>query len=1486
MEVLVQQIDLWVTEEDLYRTIANALHTPPVRLPGQGLTNFRLLLPKTASNRHKGHAFLTIAETSTASAFLQCYTGKTGRALSIIRDSKYNTLKLTTNGFGNERIINEILHYPYEDWDARQRRLRGEPPPNSSSSDENAVAFLTTVVPTPPDIAQRENLVRTNPTTSRNSRPRRRLEPARSDGAWWTIEFGVICENGDFSIEDYDFPPVPLPSGFDVKSATLYFGDKDNSIRILFNNIVSWSINHNHNALLFDLEDPATFIRQGRNSSIFDFVNHRDRELLIRHRHRYRIGLIGCHFRVSFVTPQDLDWFCLEARPFLKRAGNPRKDPRNVVRRNLTDPDFFEAAGQFCASIDIRVAYQFDKLIRNGLYSPTVLEILKSNTRRLMKLYGVEFAARVLESLAATSRQVQVRDRNTKCLLGSTKLQQRIEAEEQRLKRQDATESDPLASDIVTTATAQVYHVTITPTRMLLEGPFLDSSNRVLRLFPEFGSHFVRVAFADEDGDRFPVSRHDLGGVDSESFVRERIGDPLKLGIAIAGRKFEALAWSGSGLGSHHCWFVAAFTDKEGKLWNAERIRQSLGNFRQVEKQPARYGARLSQAFSATSSTIKINDDWIKIVEDDYSNALSPGMGREKKRYLLTDGVGEISRELLNMIWTELCSVKNMKREWQLSQDDPTRIPSAIQFRCGGAKGVLCLNPSLKGKVMKVRNSMIKFSAPKHRDFEVATTSFSPLPARLNRPLINALEDLGVPSAVFLKLQNKAVESAQTARQDFRKASQLMGSFALSDTAEVHKLFRRLDSLVGIRPDKLHADGILNRLCTIIIAAALGDLKRKARIPVSGCTLIGVVDEFNYLARGEIFAQVNDGANGLFRIVSGRVMIGRSPTIHPGDVRVVNAVVPPSNHPLRQLRNVVVFSKSPEGRPLQSMLSGGDLDGDINTIYEDGELFPTRIESPGQYPDVPPRSLARSCTFEDLADFFVDYVINDQVGLVSIFHLHIADMSEKHSMDADCVKLAQLHAKAVDYRKTGQAVRRKDVPMPPFGTPRPDFIAQRPAGPAIYPSQRALGQLFRAIPEQLTDTPFGCIPSWACASSWSSTKHSALSDILKSPGKSDDILTILSTLGQKYPQVMPKQGLRLVQLQAHFRPLLNSFVYHLSRLAAWIPESRTETEWLSEEEILVGTQVMATKAKQLKRRQERLTASTAELFPILRTQLMLIAGDDSVESATIRSTADAGRGIPGASCVEGKNHGKGKGTSAVLGRDDAEVMHFTGLAQVTEPPRRAQAKIVVIDGERVVLREKPSGSNSSSPWSDDEQSNEIGFDLKHRLNDYVTANDHHESSGSSCNPSRQDDKPKRNQKPEPSGSSNGSGSSTPSGNAKGKGKSHNNGKTQAWEQQKQQHIQEKRKVVATTDPELYQLLYSSDSDGDYGLDDHHCSGRMTLEEIVKRKRRKELHYLYSAAYLGASEVTTRHFGGNTFAVVALGCLLERLEEHVGCGREF
>ena len=80
-------------------------------------------------------------------------------------------------------------------------------------------------------------------------------------------------------------------------------------------------------------------------------------------------------------------------------------------------------------------------------------------------------------------------------------------------------------------------------------------------------------------------------------------------GFDISNRHFEFLGYSSSSLRDHSFWFVSPFTIGDMR-WNAEAIRASLGDFSIIRdpngneisndktmKCPARYGARLAQAF-------------------------------------------------------------------------------------------------------------------------------------------------------------------------------------------------------------------------------------------------------------------------------------------------------------------------------------------------------------------------------------------------------------------------------------------------------------------------------------------------------------------------------------------------------------------------------------------------------------------------------------------------------------------------------------------------------------------------------------------------------------------------------------------------------------------------------------------------------------------------------------------------------------------------
>jgi hypothetical protein len=92
----------------------------------------------------------------------------------------------------------------------------------------------------------------------------------------------------------------------------------------------------------------------------------------------------------------------------------------------------------------------------------------------------------------------------------------------------------------------------------------------------------------------------------------------------------------------------------------------------------------------------------------------------------------------------------------------------------------------------------------------------------------------------------------------------------------------------------------------------LRELKHHARIPIPGAwTLVGVADVHKFLGEGEIFACVKPIESPEPIYLEGPVLISRSPTIHPGDVQIANAIgrpPPGSCFQHESLPNTVVFS--------------------------------------------------------------------------------------------------------------------------------------------------------------------------------------------------------------------------------------------------------------------------------------------------------------------------------------------------------------------------------------------------------------------------------------------------------------------------------------------------------------------------------------------------------------------------------------------------
>lgn len=209
----------------------------------------------------------------------------------------------------------------------------------------------------------------------------------------------------------------------------------------------------------------------------------------------------------------------------------------------------------------------------------------------------------------------------------------------------------------------------VTPTAFIIEPAVPDQSNSVLRRYLNHQHHFIRVTFTDEGGQIHRLRRPFAASFSWEEFIRDHVGSRLKHGLDLGGREWQWLGYSNSALKEGQMIFMSPFDDANGNHIDADAVRRAIGVFTKVEKHPAKYGARIGQAFSATNSSIEINDQYIEKGED------IPDLPNQK--YYFTDGAGEMSLEMAHEIWG---AMRKKRRK-------PLNPPSAFQARFMGCKG-------------------------------------------------------------------------------------------------------------------------------------------------------------------------------------------------------------------------------------------------------------------------------------------------------------------------------------------------------------------------------------------------------------------------------------------------------------------------------------------------------------------------------------------------------------------------------------------------------------------------------------------------------------------------------------------------------------------------------------------------------------------------------------------------------------------------------
>lgn len=603
----------------------------------------------------------------------------------------------------------------------------------------------------------------------------------------------------------------------------------------------------------------------------------------------------------------------------------------------------------------------------------------------------------------------------------------------------DLQYSKPVRAKQLPDSCIEVCSATVTATGILFHTPAVEITNRIIRNHKSHAHRFLRVRFEDDDyrGQTkiYPSTNNKM------VMIFERVKRAMTNGIELGNILYEFLAWGNSQIREHGAYFFAA---EDGLT--ADSIRAEMGHFKELVV--AKKAARMGQCFS-TTRPVRLP---LKVVKD--SDAIDDIV---RNNYTFTDGVGMISPEAAKLVAS------------QLHIKGPT--PCLFQFRLGGCKGVLAVSNDVPGVGVVIRKSQLKFNSFAN---ELEINRWAQFwQAYLNRQIILCLSSLGVPTEVFIRKQSETISELNQAMHNDGTAIN-----ALRSSIDPNMMTLRLSNMVeaGFRSSQ---EPFVVSLLELWRTWSLKYLKEKAKIPVKcGAFVLGTVDETATLQGHtsncpsgdseniqsdptsmeklpEIFVQITDHKTGKLRIIEGICILARNPSLHRGDIRVVRARDVPALH---HMVDVVVVPQLGE-RPLPSMCSGGDLDGDDYIVIWDKDLIPKFWNAePFHYEAPSPKIADGEIKTSDLISFFLDYMQNDALGKIAHAHLAAADRLDDGLESSICLELVQLHSMAVDYPKTGipaKMERRLEMPR------KPHFM--EPKFGKSYPSYKVLGQLYNEI---------------------------------------------------------------------------------------------------------------------------------------------------------------------------------------------------------------------------------------------------------------------------------------------------------------------------------------------------------------------------------------------------------------------------------------
>jgi len=336
----------------------------------------------------------------------------------------------------------------------------------------------------------------------------------------------------------------------------------------------------------------------------------------------------------------------------------------------------------------------------------------------------------------------------------------------------------------------------------------------------------------------------------------------------------------------------------------------------------------------------------------------------ENNGFDFTDGVGLISIKLAREITKQLLKKgKNGKKQF-IGMMKKNEVPSVFQIRYGGAiqqcssdkddstdimkpstmesyvcKGVLLVDPTEEDEyILSFRSSMQKIQLSDnnnqwgpHMNHILGIVDYStPKVGKLNQQ-VTCLLSANVPNEILLEIQQNHLHQIRNcwsdptalgymaAMEEEERFWDLYQELILNDSwrTEYDRLPSAYISLAQRRPKYCNDSGKLQ--------IHLGQSR----------TVFGTAfPEYTHklLEENQCFFFTDQGL-----LVHNSIIVSRSPSYTPGDVRVLSSINLPVESPLRQLRNCILFSTC-GSRPTADKMSGGDLDGDQYLVIWDERL--------------------------------------------------------------------------------------------------------------------------------------------------------------------------------------------------------------------------------------------------------------------------------------------------------------------------------------------------------------------------------------------------------------------------------------------------------------------------------------------------------------------------------------------------------------------